>query len=77
MGIDGISREVIDQIGLEYDRLATDIERKKPQSLSESLIELLLRVLFRVQNGDARSFRAPIDVVFRQEKRSRNGSPGA
>jgi hypothetical protein len=76
VGIDGVPWLVIDQIGFEHHRLATDIELEKPQSLSENLIKSL-RVPLRVQDCDPRSLRAAIDAVFRQEKGSRNGSPGA
>ena len=41
VSIDSIPWEVIDQIGLEYYRLAADIERKKLQSLAKYLVELL------------------------------------
>jgi len=76
VGVDGISWEVIDQIGLEHYRLATNIEREKLQSRSKNLVEFL-GVLLRVQDRDSRSLTAPIEVVSRQEKGSRNGSPNA
>jgi hypothetical protein len=43
--VDGIPREVIDQIGLEDHRPATDIERKKPQSLPKNLAKFLAVLL--------------------------------
>jgi len=73
--VDGIPREVIDQIGLEQHRLAAEVERKKPQPLAENLVKLL-GVLFRVQDRDSRSLGALVEVIIGQEKGSGNRRTG-
>jgi len=73
--VDGIPREVIDQIRLEHHLLAAHIDRKKPQSLTENLVKLL-RVPFGVQDGDSRSLGALVEVIIGQEKGSGNRRTG-
>jgi len=50
--VDGIARNVIDQIGLEDHRLAPDINRKLPQALRQDLVNPL-RVAIHMQNRDS------------------------
>jgi hypothetical protein len=76
VGVDRVSWEVVDQIGFEYHRFVTDVEREKPQPRSENLIKFL-RVLLRGQNRDSRSLTTPIEMVSGQEKGSRNKCPSA
>jgi len=52
MGIDGVAGNVIDQIGLEDYGLASDIDRKEPQTGREDLIKLL-GVVLCVQDGNS------------------------
>jgi hypothetical protein len=59
MGIDGIPRNVIDQIGLEDYRLASDVDRKEAKTCGEYLVKLL-GVLLCIQDRNSRSLRSSI-----------------
>ena len=41
MGIDCVARNVIDQIGFEDHRLASDVDREEAETCGEDLIKLL------------------------------------
>ena len=59
MGIDGVARNVIDQIGLEDYGLISDVERKKPETIGEDLIQSL-GVLVSMENCNSRSIRSSV-----------------
>ena len=59
MGIDGIPRNVIDQIGLEDYRLAEDVDRKEAKTCGEYLVKLL-GVVLCIQDRNSRSLRSSI-----------------
>jgi hypothetical protein len=52
VGVDGIVGKVINQIGLEDDRLALDVDWKEGQTGREELVNLL-GVLLHVQDRDS------------------------
>jgi hypothetical protein len=39
VGIDCVARNVIDQIGLEDNRLAADVDREEAETCSKNLVE--------------------------------------
>src|SRR5271165_3469116 len=69
MGIDCISRNVIDQVGLEEHRLASDVYRKEAEACGENLIKLM-GVLLSIEDRDSGSLRSLIRMIFGQQKRS-------
>ena len=52
VGVDCIARNVVDQVGLEDYRLASDVDRKEAQTGGEDLIKLL-GVLLCVQDRNS------------------------
>src|SRR5271165_1051579 len=69
MGIDCIAWNVVDQVGLEQHRLASDVNRKEAQASGENLIKLM-GVLLSIEDRDSRPLRSLIRMVFGQKKRS-------
>src|SRR5664280_2364709 len=69
MGIDRISRNVIDQIGLQNHRLASHIDWEEAETCGKNLIKLL-GVLLRIEDRDSGSLRSLIRMVFGQEEGS-------
>src|ERR1035438_2629995 len=67
MGIDGVARNVIDQIGLEDHCLAADGDREKAKTCSEYLVKLL-GVLLCIQDRNSRSPRSLVRMIFGQKK---------
>src|SRR5208337_2737900 len=69
MGIDCIAWNVVDQVGLEQHRLASDVNRKKAEACGENLIKLM-GVLLSIEDRDSGSLRSLIRMIFGQEERS-------
>ncbi len=69
MGIDCVARNVIDQVGLEDHRLASDVDREEAETCGEDLIKLL-GVLLCIQDRNSRSLRSLIRMIFGQKERS-------
>ena len=69
MGVDCVARNVIDQIGLEEHRLASDVDREEAKTRGEDLVELL-GVLLCMEDRNSGSLRPLIRMIFRQKKRS-------
>jgi len=57
MRVDGIARNVIDQIGFEDYRLASDVKREEAEARGEDLVELL-GVLPCIKDRDSGSLRS-------------------
>ena len=51
MGIDGVARNVIDQIGFEDYRLASDVKGEEAEASGEDLIKLMGVVPFIWRTG--------------------------
>ena len=69
MGVDCIARNVIDQIGLEDYRLASDVNREEAEARGEDLIKLM-GVLLSIEDRNSGSLRSLIRMIFGQKKRS-------
>ena len=67
MGIYCIARNVIDQIGLEDYRLASDVDREETEARGENLVELL-GVLLRMEDRNSRSLRSLRQTKFGKKK---------
>jgi hypothetical protein len=73
MGIDGVARRIVDQIGFENDVLPSDIQRKQPHPRKKN-VEKVLRVLFNVKDSDPRSRRSADLMILGFEEKKRNRS---
>ena len=69
MGVDCIARNVIDQVGLEEHRLASDVDREEAEARGENLVKLL-GVLLCMEDRNSGSLRSLIRMIFGQKKRS-------
>src|SRR5208337_3243282 len=69
MGIDCIAWNVVDQVGLEQHRLASDVNRKEAEACGENLIKLM-GVVLSIEDRDSRSLRSLIRMIFGKKKRS-------
>ena len=69
MGIDCIAGNVVDQVGLEQHRLASDVNRKEAEACGENLIKLM-GVVLSIEDRDSGSLRSLIRMIFGQKKRS-------
>ncbi len=70
MRVDCIARNVIDQIGFEDYRLASDVDWEESETRGNDLIELL-GVLLDMEDSYSGSLRPSIRMIFGQKKRSR------
>ena len=71
MSVDCIARNVIDQIGFEDYRLASDVKREEAEARGENLIKLM-GVVLCMEDRDSRSLRSLIGMILGQEKWSRD-----
>src|SRR5271166_3027362 len=69
MGIDCIAWNVVDQVGLEQHRLASDVNRKEAEACGENLIKLM-GVVLSIEDRDSGPLRSLIRMIFGQKKRS-------
>ena len=70
MRVDCIARNVIDQIGLEDYRLASDVDWEESETRGNDLIELL-GVLLDMEYSYSGSLQPSVRMIFGQKKRSR------